>query len=140
MDKYVSIYGQYAEDAVEHHDLSQGEFWAMKFWLVCFILLFVGAELFEWMVQLSRAQPTGVWLILGGMALAAASNAAHLPKADTADRPLSAASSIEPVAPIGSDVSGQSANQMANQSTEGQSVTERSAQDSISFKVRWPWL
>lgn len=51
----------------------------MKFWLTCFVLLFTGAELFEWFSQLESWQASGIWLVLGGMGLAAASNAAHLP-------------------------------------------------------------
>ena len=57
----------------------------MKFWLACFLLLFVGAELLEWVMHIAvmgdSVQASGSWLILGGMGLAAASNAKHLPKA-----------------------------------------------------------
>ena len=52
----------------------------MKFGLVCFGLLFIGAELWQWLAELGSQQPAGAVLILGGMGLAAVSNAAHLPK------------------------------------------------------------
>lgn len=52
----------------------------VKFWLSCFFLLFVCAELFEWIARLGSVQLHGVWLILGGMCLAVASNASHLPR------------------------------------------------------------
>ncbi len=52
----------------------------MRVWLSAFVVLFAIAELFEWLAGLGSWQPTGVWLILGGMGLAALSNAAHLPK------------------------------------------------------------
>ena len=52
---------------------------AMRVWLVGFVLLFVGVELFEWVAQLEIAQDGGYWVVLGGLGLAAASNAKHLP-------------------------------------------------------------
>ncbi|MGB3291924.1 MAG: hypothetical protein WBB01_02910 [Phormidesmis sp.] len=52
----------------------------MRLWLTCFGVLFVGAELFQWATQLGSWPLSGTWLILGGVGLAAASNAAHLPQ------------------------------------------------------------
>jgi len=109
----------------------------MKFWLSCFFLLFVAAELFEWVAQIGSVQPHGAWLILGGMGLAAASNAAHLPKlsglsssgegeAITESQPIKSQTKDPQKAPI-------------PQSNKPTSVAEQSQEDSISFKVRLPW-
>jgi hypothetical protein len=104
----------------------QGMWNAVKFWLTCCGLLFLGAELWGWLAELGSGQPSGAWLILGGMGLAAASNAAHLPKlgggnwdGDTAQSPTE--------------------KEEQKPSTQPLSVAEQSAEDSISFKVRLPW-
>jgi hypothetical protein len=122
----------------------------MKFWLACFGLLFVGAELFQWMVQLSW-QFSGSGLILGGMGLALASNAAHLPKSAAVDKAASASSPGAEAIAAHQTVTQQTVTQ---QTVTQQTVTQQTAQssrpldqaapnpsnqDSISFKVRLPW-
>ena len=107
----------------------------MKFWLTCFGLLFIGAELFQWFVELGGGKPSGVWLVLGGMGLAAASNAAHLPKLtgskvndataldEVSDRLAQTQPKEHPKEPI----------------KDPPSAARQSAEDSISFRVRLPW-
>ena len=116
---------------------------AMKFWLVCFGLLFIGAELWQWLAELGSQQPSGAVLILGGMGLAAVSNAAHLPKLKGAED--DAASHLSSA--------GSAANASANQPTVKQAAKQtvkqadadpamnkaQSEQGSISFKVRFPF-
>lgn len=46
----------------------------MRFWLSAFVILFVAVELFDWIMQVGSWQASGVWLVLGGMGLAAVSN------------------------------------------------------------------
>ncbi len=105
----------------------------MKFWLACFLLLFVGAELFEWVAQIGSWHPSGVGLVLGGMGLAAASNAAHLPKlvkpAETAKGSAIASTSTEESAE----------SKTKNNLEKPVSIAEPSVRDSISFEVRSPW-
>lgn len=110
----------------------------MKFWLTCFGLLFIGAELFQWFAELGGGKLSGVWLILGGMGLAAASNAAHLPKlAKLTNSTVSDATAPDKA----SDHLAQSQpkERLKKPITEPLSVAQQSAEDSISFKVRLPW-
>ena len=46
----------------------------MRFWLSAFVFLFAITELFNWLAQIGSWQMGGVWLVLAGMGLAAASN------------------------------------------------------------------
>lgn len=46
----------------------------MRFWLAAFIVLFAAVELLNWITQVSSWHASGVWLVLGGMGLAAVSN------------------------------------------------------------------
>lgn len=46
----------------------------MGFWLAAFIVLFAAVELFNWVVHIGSWHTNGVWLVLGGMGLAAISN------------------------------------------------------------------
>jgi hypothetical protein len=46
----------------------------MRFWLSAFVVLFAIAELFNWIAQVGSWQASGIWLVLGGMGLAAVSN------------------------------------------------------------------
>ena len=107
----------------------------MKFWLTCFGLLFIGAELFQWFVELGGGKLSDLWLILGGMGLAAASNAAHLPK-------LTGSTVSDATAPD------KASDRLAQTQPKGHpkepikglpSVAQQSVEDSISFKVRLPW-
>ncbi len=106
---------------------------AMKFWLVCFGLLFVGAELLQWLAELGR-QPSGAVLILGGMGLAVVSNAAHLPKLKGAEEdssdPLSSAS------PVADSPASQSITRPDTNPALNAAQPER---ESISFKIRFPF-
>ena len=92
----------------------------MRIWLVGFVLLFVGVELFEWVAQLDISQAGGYWVVLGGLGLAAASNAKHLP-----------------------GLSGGQTKQM--ETSEEPAMREKKekgvdrSDDSISFRVRSPW-
>lgn len=110
---------------------------AMKFWLVCFGLLFVGAELLQWFAELGSRQPSGAVLILGGMGLAAVSNAAHLPKMKGAEEALSGN--------LSGNLSGATAAADCAVGQSEQSDTDPALSDtqpdrrSISFKVRFPF-
>jgi hypothetical protein len=109
-------------------------FFAMKFWLACFGLLFVGAELFQWVMQISW-QFSGSGLILGGMGLALASNATHLPRIRTTSADLSQVSSEKAVDQGGVD---QAIASLPHRNLE-QTAQSPTDEDSISFKVRFPW-
>ncbi len=104
----------------------------MKFWLTCFGLLFVGAELFQWFAERGDGPLSGVWLILGGLGLAAASNAAHLPK-------LIGTTASDATASDETDQDDPARTQIEERTQKSLSVAEQSAEDSISFKVRLPW-
>lgn len=107
---------------------------SMKFWLSCFFLLFVAAELFEWAAQVGGVQPHGAWLILGGMGLAAASNAAHLPKLSSSEK----GEAIAKNPPIENQTEAPHREPIP-QPDKPTFVAEQSQEDSISFKVRLPW-
>lgn len=98
----------------------------MRVWLVGFVLLFVSVELLEWVAQLGSSQPGSYWVVLGGLGLAAASNAKHLPK-------LGKSASQEKLE--SSDVPG---SVQTNSVDEVEKSVDRSG-DSISFRVRSPW-
>jgi hypothetical protein len=111
----------------------------MKFWLACFVLLFLGAELFQWFAALEVGQPSGAWLILGGMGLAAASNAAHLPKLRMRQQEDAMAQPSKGIAAPAEPNQQPTQKEDPQPSTKPLSVAEQSAEDSISFKVRLPW-
>jgi hypothetical protein len=113
---------------------------AVKFWLTCCVLLFLGAELLGWVAELGSGHPSGAWLILGGMGLAAASNAAHLPKLGSGlgGGVKRVANAAELPNPADTDQS-PTAKEEQKPLTQPLSVAEQSAEDSISFKVRLPW-
>ncbi|MEL6882711.1 MAG: hypothetical protein AAFP09_19465 [Cyanobacteria bacterium J06607_10] len=50
----------------------------MRVWLTAFVILFTAVELFQWVLQLPSLQPSGFWLVVGGMGLAAVSNFGRL--------------------------------------------------------------
>ncbi len=109
----------------------------MRVWLTCFGVLFVGAELFQWVVQLDTWHFSGAWLILGGMGLAAASNAAHLPYLRAAD-PSESESALNKAGR--KDGATAEVDRAADQDRAKQTPTSalRAEQASISFKVRSP--
>lgn len=92
----------------------------------------MSAELFEWVAQIGSWQPSGMGLVLGGVGLAAASNAAHLPRLASGE--VAEGSVIAPE-PARKDVD----TQKDVGSQKPLSVAEQSKQDGISFKVRSPW-
>ncbi len=111
----------------------------MRVWLAGFVVLFVGVELFEWFAQLGSVQASGMGLILGGMGLAAASNAGRWQKpisgkGESNKQPDLKAATPE-IKPI--EIKSPKINLPEIKSPEP-AVVDRS-QDSISFKVRWPW-
>ena len=141
---------------------------ALKFWLACFLLLFIGAELIEWLSHLNFVSDfvgaSGTWLILSGMGLAAASNATHLPKLgqrETAKNEMmqketmQQKQALEEIPLLASKSAGNTSTQNAfaenvmNENTHKKSakqtarakpsLSEQSKADSISFKVRFPW-
>ena len=103
----------------------------MKFWLTCFGLLFIGAELFQWFAELGGDKLSSTWLILGGLGLAAVSNANHLPK-------LTGTTTSNPATDEASDRN-PAKSQLEEPSPSSPSVARQSSEDSISFKVRLPW-
>ena len=111
----------------------------MRLWLTCFGVLFVGAELFQWMMQLGNWQVSGAWLILGGVGLAAASNAAHLPQLGASDlgksEPKLSSEGVRAGAITGPDKTA-----APNKATPTPVSSPCAEPDSISFKVRSPRL
>lgn len=89
----------------------------MRFWVVAFVVMFVGMELLDWVAQLGSWQPGGMWMILGGMGLAAASNLDKLSAGSKAEGPITAKPE-QKVAKI------------------DQKPSIKENEDSISFKVR----
>lgn len=107
-----------------------------------FVLLFVSVELLDWMLQLGSSQPVGYWTVLGGLGLAAASNAKHLPKLDEAetkrdltDVPSKSVAQPKTSPSMAAPSNAETVKQNLEKSVEG---IDRS-DDSISFRVRWPW-
>lgn len=106
----------------------------MRVWLAGFVLLFVGVELFEWVTQLGSVQMSGMGLILGGMGLAAASNAGRwqkpgLEKGESSHPPALKTETLDTKTP---DIKTPEIKLPALEAVDR-------SQDSISFKVRWPW-
>ena len=115
----------------------------MRFWLAAFVVLFAAVELFEWVTQLGSLQPTGLWLVPGGMGLAALSNVAHWPKATDADglkeEEPKRTDKVAPTKPIQEKISSTSSTVVERTVEQGrtlESIADPSEQDSISFKVR----
>ena len=114
----------------------------MRVWLAAFVLLFAAIELFEWITQLGSWQPTGVWLILGGMGLAALSNANHLPKLDSTADSTSEQSNEKTAKKKAEAQNATSANEPValRSAAQGEKIAPQAAdesdKDSISFKVR----
>ena len=108
----------------------------VRVWLIGFVLLFVGVETLDWLFQLGGSD--GYWVMLGGLGLAAASNAKHLPKLGEtrADAGQIDAESFE----VGQ--SKRNAEKTVNKSTANKTTTDKNterSEDSISFRVRLPW-
>ena len=112
----------------------------MRVWFAAFVLLFAMIELFDWMMQLDSWQPTGMWLVLGGMGLAVISNASYWSigqpgldnsKAGQADAQQKATVSEQTIAQIAETKSQKTKSQQMTDSLANQSDKE-----SISFKVR----
>ncbi|MEL7349976.1 MAG: hypothetical protein AAF171_00495 [Cyanobacteria bacterium P01_A01_bin.116] len=130
----------------------------MKFWLVCFVVLFAGAELFDWVMQASGGELSGAWWVLGGMGLAAASNAKHLTAigADSApsieqsteqsdehssDEHSSERSAVkQPVASPPLQPLDRNEISVKETTNSEATATTNSTEDTISFKVRLPWF
>ena len=102
----------------------------MRFWLASFVLVFAAVELFNWFSALGSWHPPGIWLVLGGVGLAALSNLPSPTKTDSSTDEVEAAQaknkatgSTEPVAQVSAG--------------QGQKVQPLAAnKDSVSFKVR----
>ena len=119
----------------------------MRFWLTSFVLIFSAIELFDWVMQRGSWHPTGIWLILGGMGLAAISNvsSARSPQVanspDLADHSNAVAQAADQVAEQALATS-QSAlpNSLAQAHESHWQAQPRPSlsqdKDSISFKVR----
>ena len=95
---------------------------SVRVWLVGFVVLFVGVELLAWVARLGSV---GYWTMLGGLGLAAASNAKHLPRLNDAKGEADLGSG----APT---LSGSAVDEVPKQGVDR-------SDDSISFRVRLPW-
>ena len=120
-----------------------------------FVLLFVSVELLDWVLQLGRLQPVGYWTVLGGLGLAAASNAKHLPKlkgdldgvepkgslTDVSDQSIAQSNVSQVSPPKASSSEPQLEPEPSTGAIAHKSSAERidRSEDSISFRVRWPW-
>ena len=111
------------------------------------MLLFVSVELLDWGLQLGSLQPVGYWTVLGGLGLAAASNAKHLPKLSGTEtkgdltgvqgKSVAQSNGSQPKAsPL---ISEQSKAETAETVTKSSGEGVDRSDDSISFRVRWPW-
>ncbi|MEL6938572.1 MAG: hypothetical protein AAFO84_05200 [Cyanobacteria bacterium J06598_1] len=113
----------------------------MRVWLTAFVVLFAAIELFEWVMQLSSWQPPGLWLILGGMGLAALSNVTHLPKVPPIKEIALAEDSAEG-STTGTHTKATGLNQpvaqiaATHQKTVDRKAAGESDKDTISFKIR----
>lgn len=125
----------------------------MRVWLAAFVLLFAIIELFEWFAQLGSWQPTGMWLILGGMGLAALSNASQLSATHSAASNSITSNSIQDDSTTETQQSNAQPTAKQQKATPSKqavapqisetksqkvatSLTDGSDKDSISFKVR----
>ena len=110
----------------------------VRVWLIGFVLLFIGVETLEWLFRLGGSD--GYWVMLGGLGLAAASNAKHLPKLSEsqANADLSKSKQVADSKQAGDKTANpRNAENIVNKRTEDNN-TDRS-DDSISFRVRLPW-
>ena len=114
----------------------------VRVWLIGFVLLFIGVETLEWLFRLGGSD--GYWVMLGGLGLAAASNAKHLPKlGDTqANADLSDSKQVADFQQVSAKTSNleqpqRNAENAANQRTEDKNIDR--SEDSISFRIRLPW-
>ncbi|MBE9063095.1 hypothetical protein [cf. Phormidesmis sp. LEGE 11477] len=103
----------------------------MGFWLAAFILLFVAVELFNWIAQVGDWHASGVWLVLGGMGLAALSNW-KTAKGSTKDNTKDSVA----VAATVSELSQQEEDCLKPSNAKAVSGAIDRSDDSISFKVR----
>ncbi|PZO20068.1 MAG: hypothetical protein DCF25_07300 [Leptolyngbya foveolarum] len=111
----------------------------IRVWLIGFVLLFVSVELLDWVLQMGSSQPVGYWTVLGGLGLAAASNAKRLPKLSGSETKSDLTDAS------GKSVSQPKASPLAPEQSNAKTVNKSSKQavdrsdDSISFRVRLPW-
>lgn len=103
----------------------------IRVWLIVFVLLFAGVELLEWIFKLGSAQASGYWTLLGGLGLAAASNAKHLPKLNLK------LGDTQTDTEVAASVEREDA-RLDRPETIADKGIDRS-EDSISFRVRLPW-
>lgn len=111
----------------------------MNFWLACFVLIFAAVELFQWFMQLGSWQASGPWLIVGGLALAAASNASHFATSSQQEDLPSTGQTQEDKPPQGTELAPTPLAPTVPPSAPQAQRVGRDGQDSISFKVRSPW-
>jgi len=102
----------------------------MRFWLAAFVVLFAAAELLDWVAQIGSWQANGMWLVLGGMGLAALSNLSRL---STSSANLE--ESAKGVTKSATEEM-QAAKNKQVMATETQKQAVSDDKDSISFKVR----
>ena len=101
----------------------------MGFWLAAFIMLFAAVELFNWIAQIGSWHASGVWLVLGGMGLAAISN--WKPEEAT-DSTIDEAVEAQAVSGIGR----KEENHLKSTDAKVTSSAGDRLEDSISFKIR----
>lgn len=108
----------------------------VRVWLIGFVLLFIGVETLEWLFRLGGSD--GYWVMLGGLGLAAASNAKHLPKLGETQANNDLSDSKQVGAKTSNlEQSQRNTERAADQQTEEKDINR--SEDSISFRVRLPW-
>ncbi|MEM9948595.1 MAG: hypothetical protein AAF810_21375 [Cyanobacteria bacterium P01_D01_bin.36] len=108
----------------------------MRVWFTAFVVLFVAIELLDWIGQMGSVQPSGIWLLLGGMGLAVLSNAAHWPKNSATKAQTNAQSKTDHAEASTADADAPVAEVSAGKRQKIEPLVDRSTKDSISFKVR----
>lgn len=100
----------------------------MRFWLSAFVVLFVAVELLDWVAHVTSLHAHGVWLVLGGMGLAAASNSGrtHLLENEQESKRVSQSNVEKPKEDV----------QPPNKEKVDLGRGVDRSEDSVSFKVR----
>lgn len=114
----------------------------MRVWLAAFVLMFAAVELFQWFVGLSSWQPSGVWVVLGGMGLAVLSNAGQMQASQmkseqmNVDQMNANQASESDAAATATKAGEMPSSKMPSSVSEPDDSSIDADQDSISFKVR----
>lgn len=110
-------------------------FWSglMRVWLAAFVILFAAVELFQWVLRLPSLQPSGFWLVVGGMGLATMSNFGRL--VDTGEKAAKGSGEDEKKRGKGEQLAQATTSTVAS-TVSSTAPAKPDEPDTISFKVR----